>query len=73
MPQGVETAAELGHPQLRVGVPGVVVVRIHDHSLGIVNQRRGHCRHHGHLDPDHGASVHFPIRAQLGSVDARGQ
>ncbi len=42
--EGMETVTELSDSELRLGVSGMVVVRVHDHPLGVTDRCRCYSR-----------------------------
>ncbi|KAJ6800449.1 protein DETOXIFICATION 48-like [Iris pallida] len=60
LPPGVVRPAEARRPDLRIGVLGVVVVRVHDNAVRAACQSEGHRRVHGDPHPDDLAGLRLP-------------
>ncbi|KAJ8506432.1 hypothetical protein OPV22_007318 [Ensete ventricosum] len=63
--QKLKVAPQPGRPQLRLGVPGVVVIRDRDHPLRSSPKLAGHRCLHGHPPSVYLCHLHLSVLAQL--------
>ncbi|KAH7849690.1 hypothetical protein Vadar_021540 [Vaccinium darrowii] len=61
LPARVVLPPRLGHPHLRLGLPRVVVVRVHDHALRPLVQPKIHNCFHGYFDSNNFTGIRIPV------------
>ncbi|GMN50644.1 hypothetical protein TIFTF001_019792 [Ficus carica] len=70
VPEGVEAAAQAGGAELRVGLPGVVVVRDHDLAVRAAGGPEINGGLDGRADPNDVVDLRVPVVARVRGVDA---